>query len=407
MGSGIQELKYEGDVLTDITSFSMVQNILDGNNKTINYSQVESLESIIQLLVFFDNIWIVEPSMYGVDFGIEGQGILTSLLNEDIIKSFPPKLNSDHQTDFKTQYREIEEIISTSSAHPSFDEYYHMHTKIAHDLKIYDDNFALTKNPKAIELAKMAKLNPDYIPLCANLLRCNYYFKLIQQMRSEEGKLFTYCPNSLRTSLVEDIISHQNTKISNHITKILQEHLNSIKISENERRKHLAQRTFSDYTLELPLLTSIIVNECKNRNDFFDTILKWRNDRSAERIRSWLKKVQDDISNERMTNLTKHIEKMDESSESLGVKSSNKAKFVSCLTDTSLLEGSAQTMLTGNPLPAAAGASKSFGEKYLIPYLNLYLNRDLFLFLKMKREAQKISFNKEKFDRLFNVKLQL
>jgi hypothetical protein len=407
MRGSIQEVKYEGDVLTDITSFSMVQNIFDGNNKTINRSQVESLDSIIQLLVFFDNIWIVEPSMYGVDFGIEGQGILTSLLNEDIIKSFPPKLNSDHQADFKTQYREIEEIISTSSAHPSFDEYYHTHAEIAYDLKIYDDNFGITKNPKAIELAKMAKLHPDYIPLCANLLRCNYYFKLIQQMRSEEGILYTYCPNILRTSLVEDIIFHQNNKISNHIAKILQEHLNSIKMSENERRKYLAQRTFSDYTLELPLLTSIIINECKNRDDFFDTILKWRNDRSAERMRNWLKKVQEDISNERMTNLAKHIEKMDSYSESMGVKSSNKAKFVSCLTDHALLEGSAQTMITSNPLPAAAGAAKSFGEKYAIPYLNLYLNRDLFLFLKMKKEAKKISFDKENFERLFNVKLQL
>lgn len=105
-----QEVRYEGDVITDITSFSMVQNIFDGK-KEVTRSQIETLDSIIQLLVFYDTIWVVKPALFGKEVAIESQEILNTLIRDGVIHQLP-ELPSDFAGDPETQFREIQEIIA-------------------------------------------------------------------------------------------------------------------------------------------------------------------------------------------------------------------------------------------------------------------------------------------------------
>jgi hypothetical protein len=102
-----------------------------------------------------------------------------------------------------------------------------------------------------------------------------------------------------------------------------------------------------------------------------------------------------------------HLDKLDNFSKSIGAKATTKAKLVSCLTDPSLIEGSAASAVTANPVPVAAGAVKSVGHNFVLPFVNSLLNRDLFLFMKMKEKGETISFEKEKFEDIFNVKIRL
>lgn len=329
-----QKATYDGDVLTDITSFSMIQNIFDGEKKEINRSQIDSLDSIIQLLIFYDNIWIVEPSIYGGDVGTESQIILNTLIEDDVIKQVP-QLHSGNDTDFDTQIQEIKKIIETED----FGIYYQKHPEIIHDLQIYDQNFCLTTNKKAIELADRAHLEHKYIPLCANLLRANYYFKHIQQMKHDEGKIITYSPNVLRNSLVKDIIRHQDAMITNNIDKILQDQLASVELSVKKRKKIRGQVFENDLTVELPLMTTVLVDECKNKDDFFDHIFTWREDPDTINIRKWLKKLQNDLSTGN-GKYEESMQKLHNYTHSFGTESTIKADLFSFFTDTSLLRKS-------------------------------------------------------------------
>ena len=165
-----QEVKYDGDVVTDITSFSMVQNIFEGQKK-ITRSQIETLDSIIQLLVFYDNVWIVEPFTYGGTLDINSQEILDTLIQKKVIKPFP-QIGSSTRTDFESQFKEIQEII-----HPlTLEDYERAHSDIASDLQTYEENFGLMKHEKVKDLADLVHLDYSLIPLTANLLRANFYF---------------------------------------------------------------------------------------------------------------------------------------------------------------------------------------------------------------------------------------
>ena len=50
-------------------------------------------------------------------------------------------------------------------------------------------------------------------------------------------------------------------------------------------------------------------------------------------------------------------------------------------------------------------AAKMIGE-FVQPAINNYMNRDLFLFMKMKEKGENLSVGKEEFEILFDVKIQ-
>jgi hypothetical protein len=389
----VQEIKYDGDVLTDVTSFSMVQNIFDGK-KEINKSQIESLDSIIQLLVFYDNIWIIKPALFGVDITTETQGVLNDLIQNKVIQKIP-EFNIDNQADFETQYNEIEKIISPLS----IEEYYDQNNVIANDLQVYNENFNVAQNPKALEFGRLAHLDEKYLPLCANLLRSNHYLKQIQQIKQNEGKIVTYSPNILRTSLVRDIVEQRD----DNINRLLREQIAKIESPVKEGREYLTQRTHKNFDLELPLLTSIIVSECKNKEDFIPRILAWRKDGDAIKVRGWLKQVQGDICNNRMEKIYAHINKLDDYTKSIEAKSTTKANLASYLSDPAFIDGTAASAITSNPIPMAAGVVHSAGKNFLKPLMDNYKNRDLFLFMKMKEKAAKNTCEKEQFERIFGL----
>ena len=401
MGDKDQGIKYDGDVLTDITSFSMVQNIFDGQKK-INRSQIETLDSIIQLLVFYDSVWIVEPFIYGGDIEIKSQEILNTLIQKKVIKQFP-QIGSDSQAGFISQFEEIQKIISPQT----LDEYKKTHSTIASDLQTYEENFGLTKNEKAKKLADLVHLDHSLIPLTANLLRANFYFKLVQMMEVKNNKIITYSPNVLRTSLVDDVKKYQDKKISNNIHLILKEQLDNITAPQKERMKYLAKKTYSDIELKLPLLTALAIDQCKNKADFFDQILELRKDPDAKRIREWLKEFQNDISNNKDENVERKIRQLEKFSKSLGAESSNKAKLINCIRDPALIAATVASVVSESPIPVVAWAGVKFGKEFGIPLIDPFLNKDLCLLFNWRKRATTVSFKKETFEKLFNVKIHL
>ncbi len=396
MEDGDPRVTYDGDVVTDITSFSMVQNIFEGQ-KRINRSQIETLDSIIQLLVFYDTLWIVEPFIYGGSLEIDSQEILNTLIQKKIIKQFP-QIDSSTRTDFKSQFKEIQEII-----HPlTLEDYERAHSDIASDLQTYEENFGLMKHENVKDLADLVHLDYCLIPLTANLIRANFYFKLVQRMERESNKIVTYSPNVLRTSLVDDIIHHRKKRANDEINRVLRDCINKIKDFEIKEVEKLNNNFYTDFELELPLLTALILDQCNNKADFFDQVLVMRNDRDAVRMRRWIKDFQLDLAKGDRKRLKEYLAQLDEIMKSLEVTQSNKAKLINIISKPSWVEASSSAAL-GNVLPLAFQSIKEIGDASL----NYSLKRDFYLLFKMRRDAEKTSFSKGKFEELFNVEVCL
>ncbi|WP_321507679.1 hypothetical protein [uncultured Methanoregula sp.] len=406
-----REGKYDGDVLTDITSFSMVQNIFDGQKK-INDLHIKTLDSIIQIIIFYENVWTVEPFIYGGKIEINSQEILNTLIQEKIVKQVP-QVNSDTHEGFKTQFKEVLEIISPCK---TLEDYNKKHSEISSDLRQYEKNFSLTQHEKAKELADSIHLDHSLIPLAANLLRTNFYFNTVKRMEKENNKIVTYTPNILRTPLVTEIIKRQNERNKKSIEHIIQKQLDLVVASEKERRRRfLNQDANGAFELELPVLTGIIVDQCSKKEDFFDQILEWRNDNNAVRFRNLLKKLQTDIHSNNTDNYDNYNEKFDSLSKSMEVKSKLKVDLVGCLSNPALAipaaGGISASLATQNPYPALSAAPLVFDASIKIAknlgdhFIKYLMNRDLYLFIKMRESAKKPSFEKKNFEHLFNVEI--
>jgi hypothetical protein len=53
------------------------------------------------------------------------------------------------------------------------------------------------------------------------------------------------------------------------------------------------------------------------------------------------------------------------------------------------------------------GGSLGGGRNLLLPFVDSLTNRDLFLFMKMREKGEVISFEKEKFGDIFDVRVRL
>lgn len=389
-----QDVKYEGEVLTDITSFSMVQNIFDGQRE-VNKTQIETFESIIQLLCFFDSIWIVEPFIYGGDIKIESQELLNELIKSKFVKQFP-QTDSDSQTSFVSQFNEIQDIIAPLK----IKDYLNLHKDIEFDLRIYEENFGLANNENAKKLADLVNIDYNLIPLTANLLRTNFYFKLVKEIKKNENRLISYSPNVMRSALVNDIIHHQKERVSNEINRILQDKLNEIKNSEFKDINALNKHLYQEYEMELPLLTALILDQCSNKGDVLDQIMILRNDSDVVRMRKWLKNVQIDLYNGNRKLLKERCAELEDISRGLEISKSNKAKIISFLSKPSFIEATATSAVTVNPLPLIIQGFKELGDSSL-KYL---LKRDYYLLFKLRSKAEEISFSKNKLEEIFGCR---
>lgn len=393
-----QNIKYDGEVLTDITSFSMIQNIFDGQ-KTVNKSQIETFDSIIQLLVFFEGVWIVEPFIYGGNIEIESQEILNELIRKKIVNQFSQN-GSDSYSSFKSQFEEIKEIISPLT----LDNYQKCHSNIVSDLQLYEENFSLSKNEDARKLADLVNLDYSLIPLTANLLRSNFYFKLVQQMKNKENKLISYSPNLLRSSLIDDIINHQKSELEVKINKILRDQIKTIEGFELKNIEDINKRFYTDYEMDLPLLTALILDQCKSKDDIFDEILTLRKDSNAIKMRKWLTNVQIALYQPKSRkNFNTYKAQLEDISQNFESTKSNKAKLINTLTKPAVIEASAASAASSNFLPLIVQGIKELGDTSL----NYLLRRDYYLLFKMRSKAEDISFSKREFEKIFGCQIVL
>lgn len=294
------ELVYEGDVLTDITSFSLVQNIFSGSHE-VNQLQIETLDTIVQLLVFYDNVWVIEPFTYGAKIEVKSQDILEQLIHEGVVRQFT-QISCSNEIDFLAQFKEIEELIYPQS----FEEYANTHKELVSNLEIYERNYGFSTQKGAQELANRVNLDYRFIPLVTNMLRANFYFKYLQELKEKEKKSVVYSPNVIRAPLTDEIINRQQRRLEHSINKILHDQIKNIESIKKREMEAINKDLYTSFRMDLPLLTSIILKQCKNRDDFFEEVIKLKRDKSARKLRQWLKKLQNALFTEDFQLLTEY-----------------------------------------------------------------------------------------------------
>jgi len=299
----IPKSHYTGEILTDITSFAIVQTLFDKPEEA-NLFQFMNLEAVIVSLLFHEKIWIVGPTRFGYDFEVKIPQILKDLIEKDVIEVYSPEFCSDVK-DFSSLFDEMRNLI-----HPNrIETLYSSNKEIENDLKIYELYFGYGKQEGSKELAKQVGVikEPD-ISLCAHLVRTNVHIKSLREIEKKSERKISYLPHMARVSLFNEIYNHYYEKKRLPIAKII---IESAELSERKKRKALNQTYGSTLELDIPVLTTMILSQCKKESDILDEVLILRKNTKVRRYRNWCNKFQEAIYNDDYKNIEKYHKQLD------------------------------------------------------------------------------------------------
>ena len=381
----IQKICYNGEILTDITSFTMVQNLFDKPEKA-NLFHLMNLESVIETLLFHEKIWIIGPTHFGHDFEVKIPQILNDLIEKDVIKVYSP--------DFCSGVKELSTILDEMRklAYPkTIETLYSSHKEIKNDLKIYDSFFGYGKQPGSIELAKKVGItDKNAISLYAHLVRTNVNIKSLHELKKKDNTEISYAPHMARISLLKEICNlYENNRLP-----IVREIIKKMELSEKQRREYLNQTYSSTFELDIPILATIIFSQCKKVSDILDETLILRKSNEVGKFRNWCNRLEEGIYN----NDIETIEKYDHQLKTAKIfEVASKNIFLKNMPQMDFSVGD------DNITPSFSGLFL-FGGKMVMKYLN---RRDLIFLIDLKNRLKNVNHSKDEFEKVFGTKLKI
>ena len=379
------ESHYNGEILTDITSFAIAQTIFD-KPKKVNLSQLINLESLIESLLFHEKILIVGATTFGYDVEVKIPQILEDLIEKDVIEVYSPQFCSGVK-DFITLLDEMCNLVGPKG----IKTLYSSCKEIENDLKTYDDYFGFGNQAEAVRLARQVGVNNERdISLYAHLVRTNIHIKSLHEIEEKSGRKIPYSPHISRVLLVNkicDIYEDRRLPIARKIIKKLE-------LSERERREALNQTYGSKLELDIPILTTVILSQCNKVSDILDEVLNLRKDSKVRRYRKWCNKLQEAIYNDDR----KTIEKCDKQLKAICPEVFEEASKVHLRSIPQM-----DFSLEGEGIALTISNLASAGFSYLMKYLR---RRDLIFLTDLKNRIKNIKHSKDEFEKVFKVKLK-
>lgn len=382
----IPESHYNGEILTDITSFAIVQTLFD-KPEEVNLFQLMDLESLIESLLFHEKILIVGPTRFGYDFEVKTPQILEDLIEKDVVEVYSPEFCSGVK-DFSTLFDEMRNLIYPER----IETLYSSNKEIENDLKIYDAYFGFSKQVGSLQLAKqVGVINEPAISLCAHLVRTNVHIKSLHEIEKKSDRKISYSPHMARVSLLNEICNLYESKRLPIARKIIER----AELSERQRREALNQTYGSRLELDIPILTTRILSQCRKVPDILDEVLTLRKNSKVRKYRNWCNKFQEAIySDDR-----KNIEKYDKQLEAISSEVFERASKVH-------LRSIPQMDLSLGEDNIALGVLQliSAGYNHLMKYLR---RRDIIFLIDLKNRLKNIKHSKDEFEKVFKVKLKI
>ena len=171
-------------------------------------------------------------------------------------------------------------------------------------LNDYENYFQLVSHSGAQRLARQAGINdPSLIPPMLNLVRSHIYLQTLQEMaKTSDNGVITYTPHFMRAPVVEglyEVDRHVRQEVTGVAIRpdplkirsnYLNEFLNEMEsMDKAERERHLNVHGIK-IELDLPILTAVVLESCKSKGDIMDSILTYRNDPDAKKMRGLFNK---------------------------------------------------------------------------------------------------------------------
>jgi hypothetical protein len=210
-------------------------------------------------------------------------------------------------------------------------------------------------------------------------------------MKNINNKNISYLPHFTRNSLISELCERSATKAETEFRKAIRK----IETSEREKRKALNLKHQFEFELELPILTTLVLNQCRNNNvdDILDVTIDLRNSRDIRKIREWFTNYQNAVDSENRES----IEKFDMQLEAILEDFSNPSQSI---TLKSLPE-------FGFDISKEGGLQPSVAFSRLIELITkFWMNKDLIFLSNMNKRIKKVNYSKKEFERVFGVEFK-
>jgi len=384
-----QNVTYNGETLSDITTFALTQRIIKSPQKS-EFRDLMNLDAIIQSVLFFNKIWVITPSDFGQKFKFILPDFLIELKKENILDIHTTEKYSE-KGEFKRLFKDMKVTEKTLRKLQSKNK------AISQDLVYYDDYSELSKHPGVKELLRSVGINDDrLIPLIANLVRTNVYLESKSEIESQCNSKITYSPHFIRGSLI-----NQATK-SAFERPIIINLIEKIQKIDQDQKNELNQEypPLLNLELDVPILTTYVLTFCRDNKpqDIFDKILDMRTDYNVRLIRDWWIKFQEAALNpnfsDNFSDIKNYHRQMYEMINELGGKSHNAnlmniPQFDVTLLDSALFKISA-------PIDAAVTSYRHI--------MRWNQRRDLIFLVDLKNRISAVAQSRTEYERVFGKK---
>jgi hypothetical protein len=374
--------QYKGEILTDITSFSVVQPLIENPNEASLF-QLMNLESIIETFLFHEKILIVGPTYFGSKFTVPVPQLLQDLIDKKIVEVYNPSFCSG-KDDFIRLCKETYNFLDSEN----ISAFYSKHKEIEKEINSYTTYVNYGKQEGSIKLASyFGVTNEHEINLMAHLLRTYIHFKCLHEIENWKKRKISYSPHMARTTLVEEMCNRYENRMK-PIARRLMEQMN---ISDKEIETYYNEIYGSQFILNIPILMPWVLSQCRRTEDILDELLILRDENEVRKYRKWCTGFQNAIYNCDKDKINKYH---------------NEFKTIEAMLRT-------QKMRSVIPIDFSIADDNTLGItgsgiiSNALGYIwNTWKTRDLVLLNSVKARSDSIGYSKEKFEGEFKIKLK-
>lgn len=393
----IQNINFDGDILSDITSFNLAQNLFDGK-KNITSFDVYSFDSTIQMILFYDTVHIIEPFTYGGLLDIstpemwnklsEKSEIVGELTNKKIINQISHEKYSHHN--FYSQYYEMKKLIEPDK---SFQEFAKKNQKVMSYLAHYQNNTEFVHDDRMNMIANRFGLNLELLSLVVNMYRFNSSISYINEIECDQNKRFILSPSITRIPLANTLINYNNIKLESRSKNEINRLLSTIGEDQDKKwkRRNIRYGEMDRYEFKMPVLSTWILSHCNGKDDVLDEILETRKTKPVRDFREFIKEYQTHliksgyIPDPEMEE--KLNEELDDFEDDFDKPDTQRTKLRSFFED----------------VPLSLTEGFRLGTRTAV---DTYYRKDLAFLFNLKKDCNDIRHSKEQFERIFHVDLK-
>ena len=374
---------YNGEILTDITSFSTVQLFLD-NPKEATLLQLMNLEALIETLLFHEKIFIIGPTYFGHNFKVPVPSVLENLIEKKIIEVHSPSFCSG-----KNEFIKLVKETSKSIYPDSIDGFYSKYKEIECEINAYSSYVKYGEQKGSKELAKLVGItNPREINLAAHLMRTHIHFKCLKEIEEKSNSMISYSPHIARVTLVDKLCD----RYENRMTIIARRLIDKIKESDRDMIDSCNEICGTKFEISIPILTPWVLEQCKNPSDILDVVLEIKKSSEVKKYRDWCINFQEAIYNHDLKNIRDNLRKFEAVEPARSVR-----EIIRSVPQMDFSLGD-----EGDPSITFSGLA-SHGLGYII---NKIKTKDLIFLTNIKRRSETIGYSKTSFEKEFNIKLK-